>query len=121
MGGSEATNRQGGLCSTKRGGRVRGAAKLGEAAEVLARYPIAVHLRYLQTMREVASERNITTTFLSEAIEKNNQAIGAAPRRAGDIARQGSTSPSGAWRGRSGEGRRLSPDLGLSGPVKTMV
>jgi len=29
-------------------------------------------------MREVASERNITTTFLSEAIEKNNQAIGAA-------------------------------------------
>jgi len=57
---------------------VRGAGKLGEAAEVLARYPIAVHLRYLQTMREVASERNITTTFLSEAIEKNNQAIGAA-------------------------------------------
>ena len=50
----------------------------GEAAEVLARYPIAVHLRYLQTMRAVASERNITTTFLSEAIEKNNQAIGAA-------------------------------------------
>jgi len=78
VGGSEATNRQGGLCSTKRGGRVRGAAKLGEAAEVLARYPIAMHLRYLQTMREVASERNITTTFLSEAIEKNNPAIGAA-------------------------------------------
>src|SRR2546422_120946 len=49
VGGSEATNRQGGLSSTKRGGRVRGAAKLGEAAEVLARYPIPVQLRYLQT------------------------------------------------------------------------
>jgi hypothetical protein len=30
---------------------------------VLARYPIAVQLRYLQTMREVASERNTTTFF----------------------------------------------------------
>jgi hypothetical protein len=30
---------------------------------VLSRYPIAVQLRYLQTMREVASERNTTTFF----------------------------------------------------------
>jgi hypothetical protein len=27
------------------------------------RFPIAVQLRYLQTMREVASERNTTTFF----------------------------------------------------------
>jgi hypothetical protein len=27
------------------------------------RYPIAVQLRYLQTMREIASERNTTTFF----------------------------------------------------------
>jgi hypothetical protein len=39
------------------------AAKLAEAAEVLSRHPIAVQLRYLQTMREVASERNTTTFF----------------------------------------------------------
>ncbi|MFQ5899865.1 MAG: slipin family protein, partial [Candidatus Methylomirabilia bacterium] len=39
------------------------AAKLSEAAEVLGRYPIAVQLRFLQTMREVASERNTTTFF----------------------------------------------------------
>src|SRR5574342_979855 len=44
-------------------GEFQAAAKLGEAAEVLARYPIAVQLRYLQTMREVASERNTTTFF----------------------------------------------------------
>jgi hypothetical protein len=42
---------------------VQAAAKLAEAAEVLSRHPIAVQLRYLQTMREVASERNTTTFF----------------------------------------------------------
>ena len=44
-------------------GEFQAAAKLAEAAEVLARFPIAVQLRYLQTMREVASERNTTTFF----------------------------------------------------------
>jgi regulator of protease activity HflC (stomatin/prohibitin superfamily) len=44
-------------------GEFQAAAKLAEAAEVLQRYPIAVQLRYLQTMREVASERNTTTFF----------------------------------------------------------
>src|SRR5499426_2489919 len=34
-----------------------------QAADVLTRYPIAVQLRYLQTMREIASERNTTTFF----------------------------------------------------------
>jgi regulator of protease activity HflC (stomatin/prohibitin superfamily) len=44
-------------------GEFQAAAKLAEAAEVLSRHPIAVQLRYLQTMREVASERNTTTFF----------------------------------------------------------
>jgi regulator of protease activity HflC (stomatin/prohibitin superfamily) len=44
-------------------GEFQAAAKLAEAAQVLSRYPIAVQLRYLQTMREVASERNTTTFF----------------------------------------------------------
>jgi regulator of protease activity HflC (stomatin/prohibitin superfamily) len=43
--------------------RAKAAAKLGEAAEVLMRHPVAVQLRYLQTMREIASERNTTTFF----------------------------------------------------------
>ena len=30
---------------------------------MLTRYPVAVQLRYLQTMREIASERNTTTFF----------------------------------------------------------
>ncbi len=44
-------------------GEFQAAAKLAEAAELLSRHPIAVQLRYLQTMREVASERNTTTFF----------------------------------------------------------
>ncbi|HEV2054623.1 MAG TPA: slipin family protein [Methylomirabilota bacterium] len=44
-------------------GEFQAAAKLAEAAAVLTRFPIAVQLRYLQTMREIASERNTTTFF----------------------------------------------------------
>ena len=44
-------------------GEFQAASKLSEAAEVLGRYPIAVQLRFLQTMREIASERNTTTFF----------------------------------------------------------
>jgi len=44
-------------------GEFQAAAKLAEAADVLTRFPIAVQLRYLQTMREIASERNTTTFF----------------------------------------------------------
>lgn len=44
-------------------GEFQAAAKLAEAAEVLARFPIAIQLRYLQTMREIASERSTTTFF----------------------------------------------------------
>ena len=44
-------------------GEFQAAARLAEAAEVLGRYPIAVQLRFLQTMREIASERNTTTFF----------------------------------------------------------
>src|SRR5262249_58872712 len=44
-------------------GEVQAAAKLAGAADVLTRYPLAVQLRYLQTMREIASERNTTTFF----------------------------------------------------------
>jgi regulator of protease activity HflC (stomatin/prohibitin superfamily) len=49
-------------------GEFQAAAKLSEAAEVLARFPIAIQLRFLQTMREIASERS-TTTFVPIPIE----------------------------------------------------
>ena len=44
-------------------GESQAAEKLAQAAAVLAANPIAVQLRFLQTMREVASERNTTTFF----------------------------------------------------------
>jgi regulator of protease activity HflC (stomatin/prohibitin superfamily) len=44
-------------------GEFQAAEKLAQAALVLAQTPIAVQLRFLQTMREVASERNTTTFF----------------------------------------------------------
>ena len=44
-------------------GEFQAAAKLAEAADVLSRFPIAIQLRYLQTMREISSERNTTTFF----------------------------------------------------------
>jgi len=44
-------------------GEFQAAAKLADAAAVLTRYPVAIQLRYLQTMREIASERNTTSFF----------------------------------------------------------
>jgi regulator of protease activity HflC (stomatin/prohibitin superfamily) len=44
-------------------GEFQAAERLAQAAQVLAGAPIAVQLRFLQTMREVASERNTTTFF----------------------------------------------------------
>lgn len=44
-------------------GEFQAAEKLADAAEVIARHPQALQLRYLQTLREVASENNSTTLF----------------------------------------------------------
>jgi regulator of protease activity HflC (stomatin/prohibitin superfamily) len=44
-------------------GEFQAAAKLSDAARVLMQNPVAVQLRYLQTMREIASERSTTTFF----------------------------------------------------------
>ena len=44
-------------------GEFQAAAKLSEAAAVLDREPIAVTLRYLQTLVEIGSEKNTTIVF----------------------------------------------------------
>ncbi len=44
-------------------GEFQAAAKLIEAASLMEKHPIAVQLRYLQTLREIASENNSTTLF----------------------------------------------------------
>jgi len=44
-------------------GELQAAAKLREAADVMAHAPIALQLRYLQTLTEIASENNSTIIF----------------------------------------------------------
>jgi len=44
-------------------GEFQAATKLFEAAEIIAKEPQALQLRYLQTLREIATENNSTTIF----------------------------------------------------------
>ncbi len=44
-------------------GEYQAADRLAEAAQIIADHPMAMQLRYLQTMREMASENNSTTIF----------------------------------------------------------
>jgi len=44
-------------------GEQQAAAKLAEAAQIIESHPMALQLRYLQTMREMSSEQNTTTIF----------------------------------------------------------
>ncbi|HEY2664941.1 MAG TPA: slipin family protein [Candidatus Binataceae bacterium] len=44
-------------------GEYQAAQKLSEAAEIMARNPITLQLRYLQTLAEIATEHNSTTVF----------------------------------------------------------
>lgn len=44
-------------------GEFQAAAKLSEAARIIQENPVALQLRYLQTLREVAAENNSTTIF----------------------------------------------------------
>ena len=44
-------------------GEFQAATKLAEASEIISEHPMALQLRYLQTMREIAAEQNTTTIF----------------------------------------------------------
>ncbi|MGD9364845.1 MAG: slipin family protein [Desulfobacteraceae bacterium] len=44
-------------------GEYQAANKLAEAAQIIREHPMALQLRYLQTMREMAAENNSTTIF----------------------------------------------------------
>jgi len=44
-------------------GELQASEKLAEAARIIGEYPVALQLRYLQTLREVAAENNSTTLF----------------------------------------------------------
>jgi regulator of protease activity HflC (stomatin/prohibitin superfamily) len=44
-------------------GEFQAATRLAEAAEIIHDHPMALQLRYLQTMREMSAEQNTTTIF----------------------------------------------------------
>ncbi len=44
-------------------GEMQAATKLGEAADIIAKHPIALQLRTLQTMAEISTEKNSTIIF----------------------------------------------------------
>ncbi|HLQ67106.1 MAG TPA: slipin family protein [Candidatus Limnocylindrales bacterium] len=67
-------------------GELQASQKLYEAAMVIAREPIALQLRYLQTLSEIATENNSTTIFpvpidlFEPIIRARNAALTAGPR-----------------------------------------
>ncbi|ABK16164.1 slipin family protein [Syntrophobacter fumaroxidans] len=44
-------------------GEFQAASRLSEAAKIIQEHPVAIQLRYLQTLREISSENNSTTIF----------------------------------------------------------
>ncbi|MCK5075977.1 MAG: slipin family protein, partial [Calditrichia bacterium] len=44
-------------------GEFQASEQLSKAAAIIGKYPVAIQLRYLQTLSEVSSENNSTTIF----------------------------------------------------------
>jgi regulator of protease activity HflC (stomatin/prohibitin superfamily) len=76
-------------------GEFQAAAKLAEAAEVLTRYPVSIQLRFLQTMREIASERS-TTTFVPIPVELFGPLLNAMNAGRAPASSPGPTSAAGS-------------------------
>jgi regulator of protease activity HflC (stomatin/prohibitin superfamily) len=45
------------------------ATKLGEAADIISKHPIALQLRNLQTLTEIATEKNSTIVFPAQFMD----------------------------------------------------
>jgi regulator of protease activity HflC (stomatin/prohibitin superfamily) len=56
-------------------GEFQAAVKLGEAADIIALHPVALQLRTLQTMAEIATERNSTIIFPAQFMTTVQEAI----------------------------------------------
>ncbi len=56
-------------------GELQAAQKLGEAADVMALHPVALQLRTLQTMAEIAVEKNSTIIFPAQFMTTVNEAV----------------------------------------------
>ena len=56
-------------------GEFQASVKLGEAADIIAQHPVALQLRTLQTMSEIATEKNSTIIFPAQFMTTVQEAI----------------------------------------------
>ena len=56
-------------------GEFQAAVKLGEAADIIGQHPVALQLRTLQTMAEIATEKNSTIIFPAQFMTTVHEAI----------------------------------------------
>ena len=56
-------------------GEFQAAVKLGQAADIIAQHPVALQLRTLQTMAEIATEKNSTIIFPAQFMTTVQEAI----------------------------------------------
>ncbi len=56
-------------------GEFQAAVKLGEAADIISAHPVALQLRTLQTMSEIATEKNSTIIFPAQFMSTVHEAI----------------------------------------------
>ena len=56
-------------------GEMQAAQKLGEAADMITKHPVALQLRTLQTMAEIATEKNSTIIFPAQFMTTVQEAI----------------------------------------------
>lgn len=56
-------------------GELQAAVKLGEAADIITQHPVALQLRTLQTMAEIAIEKNSTIIFPAQFMTTVHEAI----------------------------------------------
>lgn len=57
-------------------GEFQAATKLGEAADVITKHPVALQLRTLQTMAEISTEKSSTIIFPAQFMNSVQEAIG---------------------------------------------
>ncbi len=63
-------------------GELQAAVKLGEAADIITQHPVALQLRTLQTMAEIAVEKNSTIIFPAQFMTTVHEAIDSLKRDA---------------------------------------
>lgn len=61
-------------------GEMQAATKLAEAAEIIAKHPVALQLRTLQTMSEISTEKNSTIIFPAQFMTTVQEAIRTVAR-----------------------------------------